>query len=153
MLIGRISGSLLLCVSLGLAISPPSAAQQAGSDPVALAARDLPRGVVLEPGDFVFETQAGSGGPIGWMTRRVVMEGEPLRPPTIAPVDVVRSGDTVQLVWRSGTLQLRLSGRAMGSAAIGESVRVRVDSKRRFEGTVLEAGLVRLDSPENGRQR
>ena len=148
----RIS-ALLLCWALAGLVSPTADAQQPGEAPVALAARDLPRGIVLEPGDFVFEAEGGTGGPIGWMTRRVVTEGEPLRPPTIAPVDVVRSGDTVQLVWKSGNLALRLSGRAMGSAAIGETVRVRVDSKRRFEGTVLEAGVVRLDSPENGRQR
>ncbi|MEX0911966.1 MAG: flagellar basal body P-ring formation chaperone FlgA, partial [Gemmatimonadota bacterium] len=88
-----------------------------------------------------------------WITRRVVSEGEPLEPPTIAPAPVVQPGDPVQLVWRDGLLELRMSGKAMSSGAIGESVRVRIDTRRRYEGTVLEAGVVRLDSPENGRTR
>jgi flagellar basal body P-ring formation protein FlgA len=142
---------LLGCV----AVEPATALEgrRASRDPEPVAARDLPRGTVLEAGDFRFQASTELEGPVGWVTRRVVNEGEVLRPPTIAPADVVRSGDPVQLVWRSGDLELRLSGHAMGSAAVGEVVRVRVDSRRRFEGTVLEEGIVLLDSPKNGRER
>ncbi|MEX2584027.1 MAG: flagellar basal body P-ring formation chaperone FlgA [Gemmatimonadota bacterium] len=149
----RISAPVLVCLAIALVPLGSAGAQQSEDAPVALAARDLPRGAVLEAGDFVFTTTPAAVGPIGWMTKRVVTEGEPLRPPAIAPMDVVRSGDPVQLVWSSGGLELRVRGRAMGSAAIGETVRVRVDTRRRFEGTVLEAGVVLLDSPQNGRQR
>jgi flagella basal body P-ring formation protein FlgA len=146
--------ALLLLAAMSGGGSLPALAQENGDDPVPIAARELPRGTVLEAGDFVFETESvEEEGPIGWVTKRVVNEGEPLRPPTIAPVDLVRSGDPVQLVWTSGSLELRIHGEAMGSAAKGERVRVRVDTQRRFEGTVLEAGVVRLDSPENGRTR
>ena len=74
-----------------------------------------------------------------------------LRPPTIAPPLLVKSGDTVQLVWRDGSLEILLTGRAMNSAAAGEKVLVRVDLKRRFEGLAESQGVVRLASHDTNR--
>jgi flagella basal body P-ring formation protein FlgA len=139
-----------------LALSLPAPADaQAPAESVALAARDLPRGITLEASDFVMP--AGSTveavGPLGWVTKRIVKQGDPLRAPAVAPAEVIRSGDTVQLVWSDGAIQMRITGKAMNSAAVGEPVNVRVDTKRRFEGTALATGEVRLDSPESSRSR
>jgi len=138
-----------------VAVAPVEAAKAGppASDPEPVATRDLPRGTVLEEADFRFAGEGGLDGPVGWVTRRLVREGEALRPPAIEPAKAVRSGDAVQLVWRSGALEMRLRGSAMGSAAVGERVRVRVDTRRRFEGIVLEEGVVLLDSPNTGRER
>ena len=115
-----------------------------------LAARNLPRGTVLVSGDVVVpdaEVEEATDV-IGWITRRVVAEGEPLEPPAISPQDVIRSGDAVQLIYRAGSLEVRMRGKAMGSAAVGERVLVRVDTQRRYEGIAQKAGEVRLASPE-----
>jgi flagellar basal body P-ring formation protein FlgA len=113
-----------------------------------VAARDLARGVALEAADVL-----GGSELVGWVTRRVVREGEVLRPPAIAPPEMVRSGDTVQGIWRHGGMEIRVQGRAMNSAAEGERVSVRVDARRRFEGVAAGSGVVRLDSPETSRER
>lgn len=124
-------------------------------DAVAVAARDIPRGATLEAEDIAVMdgAAADSRGPVGWTTRRLVKEGEPLKTPAIAPAEVIKSGDEVQLVWSDGAVELRISGRAMNSASVGGTVNVRVDTKRRFEGVALATGEVRLDSPESGRSR
>jgi flagellar basal body P-ring formation protein FlgA len=138
----RSTQSLVVLLALTL-LATGAAAQE--NPPVA--ARDLARGVTLEAADVL-----GDGEIVGWVTRRVVREGEALRPPAIAPPEMVRSGDTVQGVWRQGGMEIRVQGRAMNSAAEGERVSVRVDARRRFEGVAVGSGVVRLDSPETSRE-
>jgi flagella basal body P-ring formation protein FlgA len=87
----------------------------------------------------------------GWVTKRVIAEGEPLREPAVAPPALIKSGDVVQLVWTDGAIQLRLTGRAMNAATAGGRVTVRVDTERRFEGVATAPGQVRMDSPSRSR--
>lgn len=131
-----------------LAATDAPAQERRGAGHVPVAARDLPRGAVLGDGDV--EGQ-GAGSVEGWVTRRVIAAGEPLRAPAVAPPDLVRSGEVVQLVWRDGEIEIRLVGRAMGSAGRGERVQVRVDSRRRFAGVVEERGVVRIRAGESER--
>jgi flagella basal body P-ring formation protein FlgA len=80
----------------------------------------------------------------GWTTKRRVRAGESLRAPLVESPRAVRPGDIVQLVVRRGSVTIALSGRAAGSAAIGERVAVRADTGRRMEGIVVEPGVVRI---------
>lgn len=136
----------------------PAAAQAADEAVVPVAARDLDRGEVLTRADVAFapagdrRTSGVVERPVGWVTRRVVAAGEVLRAPTIARPDAVRSGDPVLLVWRDGGVELRIRGKAMGSAALGERITVHVDGRRRFEGVVESPTLVRLQAPEKERR-
>ncbi|HET8655417.1 MAG TPA: flagellar basal body P-ring formation chaperone FlgA [Longimicrobiaceae bacterium] len=135
-------------VVLAVSLLAARAAAQAAKAPVA--ARDLDRGIVLTAKDVTFPagtTPDSAAAPIGWTTRRVIAAGEPLMAPSVAPPDVIRQGSAVQLVWRTGGLELRLIGRAMNSAAAGERVLVRVDMHRRFSGVAVGPGIVRMDSP------
>jgi flagella basal body P-ring formation protein FlgA len=120
-----------------------------------VAARDLARGETLTPEDIASAAApAGAATPasvVGWMTRRVISEGEPLLPPAVAPPDLVKAGDPVEAVWRGRTIQLRVKGTAAGSAALGERVLVRVDARRRLEGVVIGPALVELESMDRGR--
>ena len=135
------------------------AGQEEGRVPVA--ARALPRGAVLEEKDIAYRPAGslpGAGGSgtrsaaaAGWVTKRVIAEGEPLREPAVAPPALIRSGDVVQLIWTDGTIQVRLTGRAMNAATAGGRVTVRVDTERRFEGVAMAPGQVRLDSPSRSR--
>ena len=68
--------------------------------------------------------------------------------PAVARQDLIRVGDSVQLVWRDGAMEIRVNGKAMGGAAEGEKVLVRVDGRRRFEGIASAPGEVRLASTE-----
>ena len=141
-----------------LAIPGTVAGQEAGK--VAVAARALPRGAVLKEADIVYRADStaaksrpvvGAGVAAGWVTRRVISEGEALREPAVGPPPVIEAGDTVQAIWSDGSIELRVAGRAMNTAAAGGRVTVRVDLERRFEGVAIGAGLVRLDSPSRSR--
>lgn len=146
--------SLRTCARLGqvlfIALLLCGGATSAMAQGVPVAARDLQRGATLRREDIDGGDGEGSG-PVGWVTRRVIAAGEALREPAIMRPNLVRNGDVVQLVWKQGSVELRLVGRAMGSAARGERVQVRVDSRRRFVGVVIEEGLVRME-PQEGEQ-
>jgi flagellar basal body P-ring formation protein FlgA len=136
----------LLAIVLG---APAAAAQMAAPT----AARDLPRGHVLAAADLVWpagDAPAADGtaaGP-GWIARRAVRQGEPLRTPAVAPPPLVRAGDAVEVVWRQGGMELRVRGVALGNAGAGQRVAVRVDSRRRLEGTAEAPGLVAVTQHE-----
>jgi flagella basal body P-ring formation protein FlgA len=132
-----------------------AAAVGAATYPVA--ARDLRRGEVLTPADIA-QVPIGEGegvvedAPItlvGWTTRRVIAEGEPLRRPAVSPPDLVKAGEPVQAVYQGKTIVLRVSGTAAGSGAMGDRVLVRVDARRRLEGVVIGPALVQLESNES----
>lgn len=146
--LARVVGFALLLLVAASSATAQQASEGEGTVPVA--ARDLPRGTVLQREDIALAPAAAGGGavadPEGWLTRRVIAEGEVLREPAITRPNLVASGEVVQLVWRQGSIELRLIGRAMGSAARGERVHVRVDSKRRFAGVVEGPALVRIEA-------
>jgi flagella basal body P-ring formation protein FlgA len=150
-LIRSLAGSLLLAALLcGRAdAQAPEAAPRA---PVA--SREIARGSVLTDRDVTFPAgveRDSTGAPVGWVARRVISAGEPLREPAVAPPDLVHVGDVVQAVYRDGSIEMRLIGRAMGAARAGEKVRVRIDMHRRFEGVVVGPRLVNIDIPDRSR--
>lgn len=143
---GRRQAAWLFAAMLLLAAPRGAAAQ------VPLAARDLQRGVVLAAEDIAPVAAADPATPaerrVGWVTRRVIAAGEPLRHPAVAPPEAVRSGEPVDVVWRQGGLELRAKGTATRSATVGERISVRVGPHRRLDGVVAGPGLVRLGTPD-----
>jgi flagella basal body P-ring formation protein FlgA len=126
---------------------------------VVKAARDLERGTVLVDADMNADVDVIWGPPsrqeplieAGWLTKRRVRMGETLRPPVVEAPRAVRPGDVVTLVVERGSVTITLTGRAAGSAAIGERVAVRAGTGRRMEGVVVEAGVVRIGTPGDRR--
>ncbi|GLC25389.1 flagella basal body P-ring formation protein FlgA [Roseisolibacter agri] len=107
------------------------------------AARDLPRGHTLVADDVTPATPAL----VGWMTRRVITAGEPLREPGIArplAASAVTAGQRVAVLYRDAGVELRMAGVAANAAPIGGRVQVRLDARRRLEGTVVAPGVVQL---------
>jgi len=107
------------------------------------AARDLPRGHVLAADDVSPATPAL----VGWTTRRVITAGEALREPGIArplAASAVTAGQRVAVLYRDAGVELRLAGTAASAAPIGGRVQVRLDARRRLEGTVVAPGVVQL---------
>ncbi|GJG86563.1 hypothetical protein tb265_17440 [Gemmatimonadetes bacterium T265] len=140
-------------LAAGLALPRPALAQPAASAPTTSArpasapraARALARGEALAAADI----DAAPGDTlaprlVGWTTRRVIAAGEVLRAPAVVPPAAVRAGDAVAVVWRQGGVALRLAGTAAADAALGARVAVRVDARRRLEGTVAAPGVVTL---------
>lgn len=132
-----------------IAWTTPVASQETAL--AAIAARDLPRGATLTADDIryaaVSDPRGGSDPDVapGWVTRRVVNQGEPLRTPAVAPPLAVSHGDQVDVLVRRGAITLRMRGTAMGSAALGERVTVRIDSRRRVDGLAAGPGVVHLN--------
>ena len=107
------------------------------------AARDLPRGHVLAADDVTPATPSL----VGWTTRRVITAGQPLREPGIArplAASAVTAGQRVAVLYRDAGVELRLAGTAAGAAPMGGRVQVRMDARRRVEGTVVAPGVVQL---------
>ncbi|RMH17420.1 MAG: flagella basal body P-ring formation protein FlgA [Gemmatimonadetes bacterium] len=115
-----------------------------------VAARAIPRGHTLTEADIRYETGIHWGPSrevdfrvaAGWVTEAPVREGQILRRPTVRPARVVEAGRTVDIVWARDGISIRLKGRALGSAAAGEMVRVRTETGRRMEGVAQQDGLV-----------
>ena len=136
-------------LAAGLADAHALAAQALGAPPTSAAApraaRPLARGESLAAADIVAapgDTLASHL--VGWTTRRVIAAGEVLRAPAVTPPAAVRAGDHVAVVWQQAGVALRLAGTAAADAALGSHVAVRVDTRRRFEGTVTAPGVVTL---------
>lgn len=119
-----------------------------------VAAHDLPRGRTLEPGDMVRAERHAWGRPrnegdlveAGWMVRRTVRAGEALAPPRVTPPDAVTTGGPVLVEWVRGAITVTLPGRALGTAPVGGSVRVRTETGERLQGRATGPGRVRVSS-------
>jgi flagella basal body P-ring formation protein FlgA len=147
----------LLAAGLAIALAAPMQAPPAPAETLLVARHDLARGVALTAADIdtvVTDERRASGverraewpAP-GWITRRVMRAGEPLRAPAVAPPPLVAGGARVTLVWEVDGLRLTREGTALGAARRGERVLVRVDATRRFAGIATAPGVVTVADP------
>lgn len=121
---------------------------------VAIATRAIPRGVVLQAADFALTdtviTWRWNGQPeiaqpsVGWITHRSIAKGEILQSPGVTPAPLITSGRTITAIWQDNNIRLVLSGVATNSAALGESVGIRIDRVRRLDGIAVAPDTVRL---------
>lgn len=120
--------------------------------PVPVAARPIDRGTVLSVNDIDFEHRtvwdddAGPARPVeGLVAQRAIRPGEVLEAPGVRPPFLVRGGDAVEAVFEHSGILMTLRGEALGTARLGDQVRVRLPSGVRMEGTVVGAGQVELN--------
>ena len=147
--IGHLVAAVLVALST---FASPADAQ--GRVVAYVAARPLTRGQVIASEDVktIGGVPLGARSPspaprapvVGWIARRVIAPGEPLRAPSIAPPNVIESGQPVAVVWREPGIEVRLKGVAANAAAMGDRVTVRVDVRRRLEGVAVAPGLVQI---------
>lgn len=146
--------SWLLGAALIVGFLVPRASAQA---PVA--SGDLPRGTVIEAQHIRADSathrtrsvDADRTARTGWVTRRLIREGEPLLAPAVRPPHLIAAGDSVEIVARRGTVSVRVRGVASGAAGRDEPVTVRIGPDRRLRGTAATAGVVHTSSPSEPR--
>lgn len=81
----------------------------------------------------------------GYELRRAVAAGTVLTPNDALPPRLVRRGEAVTLIGRSGGLEVRASGTALADGARNARVKVRNDSSRRVvEGVVTAVATVEI---------
>ncbi|HLV26685.1 MAG TPA: flagellar basal body P-ring formation chaperone FlgA [Gemmatimonadales bacterium] len=146
------SATRLAQAALLIACSATVAAAQGAGAGVLVASRELPRGHVLEASDIAYaesrsreraaEVTAGQLPEPGWITRRVVREGEILRVPTVVPPSLVARGDTVRVHWRVSGIEISRPGIALGEAALGELVQVRLGALQRVSAVATGPSTV-----------
>ncbi len=120
---------------------------------VPFAARDLAVGETIDSGAVVFRESVRFPSPsrspaaevIGKVPKRWIHAGETVLSKDLAPAAAVRRGDAVdvQVVGGSGSVFLRLAGRAETSGSAGQRIAVSsAFSKRMFQAVVKEKGHV-----------
>jgi len=123
---------------------------------IAVAAKLLPRDTILQPQDIRMKTIDLSTLPqgyidqkqslIGQKLKRLISAGVAFTPNIITPQDRVKRGQRVTILARSGSMEVRMAGRALTSGAVGEVVKVvNIASRQRREGVVTKSGEVQVD--------
>lgn len=118
-----------------LAAAPRLAASQA------VAARELPRGAVLAAEDIAGDTTPQV---TGWVTRRVVKKGEPLREPAVTPAPIVTHGAAVTIRATVEGVTVSRPAIALADGSLGAAVRVRLSSQRTVNAVVTGPATVRV---------
>lgn len=124
-------------------------------DQVVVAARPMSRGALLGVGDIEvreMDVTALAGGylsspeqAVGRMLRRNVQLGAAIGPGMVELPRIIRRGERVQILARSGGMEVRMEGEALEDGAKGEVIRVRNRSSRRsVEGLVAGPGTVEV---------
>lgn len=118
------------------------------SNQTVVAARRLERGTVLREGDIAFvpapppaSAERAAVAP-GWITRRVIQQGEVLRAPAVVPAPDVRAASPVAVVTTNGAVQVRVTGVAMSSGIVGDTILVALATGARVRARIEEPGRV-----------
>ncbi len=122
---------------------------------VLVATRHLQRGAIPKADDFRITEREISALPGGYLTALVALQekrlvrsvrpGTVLTPSMLEPLPVVKRGDTVTLLVKRGSLQIRASGKALSDAGDGARIRVRnLSSNKIVDGTVLGPRTVQI---------
>lgn len=84
---------------------------------------------------------------IGLEARVAIYPGRPVRLADLGPAAVIERNETVVMIYRHGGLTILSEGRALGRAALGESVTVMNGSSRQsVQGRVINFGQVEVGS-------
>jgi flagella basal body P-ring formation protein FlgA len=105
---------------------------QARRDAVLTWARSLQPGEVVQPEDLIWsraatipiEAPRAPGAVVGQAVRRPLHAGDAVSQTDVAPAQVIKKDDVIQVVYQADGIKLTLQGKALGAAAIGQSVSV-----------------------------
>lgn len=121
------------------------AQERAAAEEGPRAARDLARGQEITRDDIAAaQTTSESDLPLGWVTRRVIREGEFLRPPAIARPSILAANTTVTVRAPAGRVTVTRQGTALANAGVGDTVLVRLDRSSSVSAIVIDSTTVVL---------
>lgn len=120
---------------------------------IVVANRSMGRGDSLEAGDLRLERRSITALTRGYVTdlkrvvgyrlKRAVRPGEVILPGSLEAEKLIKRGQRVTLLARTGGFEVRMAGTAMRDGAAGERIRVRnLSSRRIVEGQVMPDGIV-----------
>jgi len=122
-----------------------AAAPRAHAQTVARATRDLERGHALQRADIRSDsTDPATRRVVGWVTRRAIRAGEPLRSPAIGPPPMVHTGETISILLVAAGITLTREGTALMAGSLGDRVRIQLDKNRSLSGVVAGPATVRI---------
>ncbi|MBN2759194.1 MAG: flagellar basal body P-ring formation protein FlgA [Rhodobacteraceae bacterium] len=107
---------------------------------------------VLQPGDVAPQRAATAPGVasdpaqvVGLEARVAIYPGRPVRLADLGPAAVIERNEAVVMIYRQGGLTIVSEGRALGRAALGESVTVMNGTSRQsVQGRVISFGQVEV---------
>ena len=108
-------------------------------DSVMVAKAPLRAGARIRRADVVTEERIVWSSPltaskvrpvVGWLVKRPIAVGEIIAPPGVTAPPLVTVGEKVKLTWKRGLITVTVEGTALGEAAMGEYVRVKLDGGR-----------------------
>ncbi|HEX3916109.1 MAG TPA: flagellar basal body P-ring formation chaperone FlgA [Caulobacteraceae bacterium] len=129
-------------------------------------ARSLATGEIVQPSDIVWAKAAGApfDAPsaadqvIGMATRHPVRQGDAVASHDVAPPMVIKIGDSVIVTYADEGVTVTLEGRAMASAAVGDTLNVQNPASKKLIEAVAtgtdqavvgpEALRIRADRPQ-----
>lgn len=92
------------------------------------------------PGDILTDASQATGRP----ARQALAQGTPLQARMLRTPEAVRQGSNVTVFSQGKTFRASNTGRALNSAAPGETVRVRLPNNQVVTGTALHDGTVEI---------
>lgn len=124
-------------------------------EPVLVVRRNLPRGHIMVKADLDTKrmdiSRASQGfyksekQVIGLTLTRSLLRGQMLTPGLIGQPKLVKRGQTITIVARSGTLSIRVKGKAMMDGKKGDLIKVKnISTNRELRGIVVKAGVVQV---------
>jgi flagella basal body P-ring formation protein FlgA len=124
---------------------------------VVIVSRALNRGEALQMGDVSIEKRPRDSIPSdaisdtnnlnGFVARRTLIPGSPLRNGDLIRPDVIARGDTVTIVYEGKGLMLTARGKALEAGGVGTVIGVQnLQSKRTVQATIAGAGKVIVSS-------
>ncbi len=125
-------------------------------DEIAVASRPLPQGKTLSAADIVMHrmdisklaggylTQADIA--IGQNLKRPIQVGQPILSNLLKAPTVIRRGQTITMLAKQSTFEVRSTGESLMDGAIGQRIKVRNRRSRRIvEGVITKDGLVYIN--------
>ena len=122
---------------------------------ILVASRELPRGSIISAGEMRLQERDVTrlrGGyqehpqqVVGRMLKRSLHQNDALLPAQILQPQTVQRGGRVTILARAGTLQVRMTGKALSGGSKGDLIEVlNESSQKRVEGTVVAPGVVEV---------
>ena len=119
-------------------------------------AHNLNAGDIVQPSDLIWAKAAGTpvdapsnvDAVIGMAARRPLREGDPVLGHDVTAPIVIKAGDTVQVVYADEGVTLTLQGKAMASAAAGDTLNIQNTASKKLIEAVATGADQAVVGPE-----